>query len=109
MKVKDVQVYEDWKAKNTDPYGAGIFRYAENWANKMEEEIENGAKVKDIADRLSHETDTEGITGYMYGASVGILSQCWEHGEELRKWHNKEYDYEGNGVVNPAVITIQSK
>lgn len=26
--------------------------------------------------------------------------------EFLRKWHNKEYGYDGDGVVNPAVITV---
>ncbi len=109
MKLKDVETYEDWKAKqNGDGYGLACFRYAENWANLMEEEMKNGAKIKDIADRLSHEADTEGITGFMYGASVSILTQCWEHGEELRKWHNKEYDYEGDGVVNPAVLSIKT-
>lgn len=109
MKIKDVEVYEDWKAKNTDGYGMGIFRYAEKWADLMETEIEKGAEVKDIADRLSHAADTEGITGYMYGASVSILSQCWEHGDELKKWHNKEYDYEGDGIVNPAILTVKTK
>lgn len=58
----------------------------------------------DNADRLSREADTEGITGFMYGCAVSILSQCWEYGEYLRKWHNKEYDYDGKGVVNPALM-----
>lgn len=107
MKIKDEKVYEEWKLQNTDPYGAGIFRYAEKWAHLMEAEVESGKAVKDIADRLSHEADTEGITGYMYGASVNILSQCWEFGGELRKWHNKDYDYEGNGVVNPAILNVK--
>lgn len=53
-----------------------------------------------------HEADTEGITGYMYGCAVSILSQCWKYGEYLRKWHNKEYNYDGDGVVNPAILTI---
>ena len=53
--------------------------------------------------------DTEGITGFMYGCAVNILSQCWEYGEVLRKWHNKEYDYEGDGVVNPAIMTVRVK
>ncbi|UXQ89066.1 hypothetical protein Thu_223 [Bacillus phage Thurquoise] len=109
MKVVDEKVYEDWKAKNTDGYGSGIFRYVEKWANLMEAEINKGAKVKDIAQKLSHDADTEGITGFMYGAAVSILSQCWVHGEELKKWHNKEYDYEGDGVVNPALITVTKK
>lgn len=52
------------------------------------------------------EAEKEGITGFMYGVAVSILSQCWEYGEFLRKWHNKEYGYDGDGVVNPAVITV---
>lgn len=47
-----------------------------------------------------------GHKGFMYGVAVSILSQCWEYGECLRKWHNKEYGYDGDGVVNPAVITV---
>jgi hypothetical protein len=109
MIVKEHKLYEDWKTKNSDPYGACTFRYAEKWADLMEKEIEKGANIKDVADSLSHKADTEGITGFMYGAAVSILSQCWEYGEELRKWHNKEYGYEGEGTVNPAMITIKRK
>lgn len=106
MKVKDIKAYEEWKANNTDPYGLAIFRYAERWADMMEEKIVNGEKIEDIAKELSFKADTEGITGFMYGCAVSILSECWEYGEELRRWHNKKYDYDGNGVVNPAVLKI---
>lgn len=98
--------YQDWKDNNQDGYGSGIFRYVEAWANMMEEKINNGKKIKDVAEKTSRDADTEGITGYMYGAAVSILSQEWEYGEELRKWHNKEYECEGDGVVNPAIMTI---
>lgn len=43
--------------------------------------------VVDNANRLSHEADVEGITGFMYGCAVSILSQYWKYGEELRKWN----------------------
>lgn len=69
-------------------------------------ELLRGDKIVDIADSTSREADTEGITGFMYGCAVNVLSQLWEYGEELRKWHNKEYNYEGDGVVNPAILTI---
>jgi len=105
LQGKEVE-YQNWKAKNTDDYSAAIFRYAENWADLMEQEMEGGQDVTDIADRTSHEADTEGITGFMYGMAVKILSLCWEHGEKLRVWHNKKYDHEGEGVVNPAVLTV---
>ena len=98
--------YQNGKAKNKDFYGAGIFRYAENWADLMEKEMADGKDIIDIADRTSHEADTEGITGFMYGAAVAILSSCWAHGEKLRVWHNRQYGHEGAGVVNPAILTV---
>lgn len=69
-------------------------------------ELLRGDKIINIADSTSREADTEGITGFMYGCAVNALSQLWEYGEELREWHNKEYNYEGDGVVNPAILTI---
>lgn len=106
MKVKDIKAYEEWKANNTGPYGSTIFRYAERWADMMEEKIANGERIEDIAEKLSFKANEECITGFMYGCAVTILSQCWEYGEELRKWHNKKYDYEGDGIVNPAILKI---
>lgn len=107
MKLKNKEKWEKFVAINNDPYGSGVVRYAERWANMMEQEMENGKPLIEIADATSHKADTEGITGYMYGCAVSILSQVWEHGEELRKWHNKEYGYDGDGTVNPAIITIK--
>ena len=109
MKIK-VGKEKDWETfvqvNSTDPYSNAVVQYAKKWAELMESRIASGEKLIDIADSTSHEADTEGITGFMYGCAVNALSQLWEHGEELRKWHNKEYDYEGDGVVNPAILTI---
>jgi hypothetical protein len=109
MRVINQQVYDSWKAKNSDPYGSATFRYAEKWADMMEEKIEAGEKLDDIADKLSHDADVEGITGFMYGCAVSILSQCWQFGEDLRVWHNAQYNHNGSGVVNPAILTVETK
>ena len=105
--------YKDWYDKNSDGYGRACFTYAERWAELLEEEINKSNDVMKClvynADRLSREADTDGITGFMYGCAVNILSKCWEYGEYLRKWHNKEYDYDGDGVVNPAIMTVGAK
>lgn len=109
MKIKagkEKEFEEFVKTNSADAYSLGIVSFAKRWAELMESKIANGAIVRDIADATSHKADTEGITGYMYGCAVSALSYFWEYGEELRKWHNKEYDYEGDGVVNPAIITI---
>lgn len=114
MKIKKgmEEEFSKGKSMNEDVYGSGIYRYLDHWADlmeaKMEERKDKTPKevIVEFADGLSHEADTEGITGFMYGCAVGILSQAWEYGEDLRVWHNKEYGYEGDGCVNPAVLTI---
>ena len=113
MKIRKdkLELWNKGVENNQDPYGSAIYRYLERWADLMEKEIENSSEspeevIIQNAERLSHEADTEGITGFMYGAAVSVLSQGWEYGEILRKWHNKEYGYEGEGVVNPAIMTI---
>jgi hypothetical protein len=106
--------YKDWYDLNSDPYSRACFTYAERWANMMENAINKGKDLKDVAERLSLRADTEGITGFMYGVAVSILSQVWIHGEELRRWHNiniqidnedSKVNKEG-GVLNPALLNI---
>lgn len=107
------QEYQDWYDKNSDPYGRACLTFAERWAELLEEQINKSDNVMqciiDNADKCSHEADTEGITGFMYGCAMIILAQCWKYGEYLRKWHNKEYGYDGDGVVNPAIIGVNTK
>jgi len=122
MKFKNKQVFDEWKEKQkghddpmADAYGLACFSYAERWADLMEAHLEANpdAKFEEFANKLSHEADEEGITGFMYGCAVSILAQCWEHGVELRRWHNKEWgvpdDKLDDGVANPAVFTIGKK
>lgn len=105
--------YQRGYNNNLDPYGHAVYTYVERWAELMEAAVtQNGNAEEAIAlhaEDLSHEADTEGITGFMYGCAVSILSDCWKYGDILRKWHNKEYGYEGDGVVNPAIITVGKK
>lgn len=102
--------YQKGYNKNLDPYGHAVYTFAERWAELMEKDIEGCGGPTDAAianfEKCGREADTEGITGFMYGCAVSILSECWEYGEILWKWHNKEYGYEGDGVVNPAILTV---
>jgi hypothetical protein len=122
VKVKDRKAYEDWKDKQrghddpmADAYGLACFSYADRWATMMEAEMAANPDVDfgEMAKRLSHEADVEGITGFIYGMAVGILSECWVEGDLLRRWHNKRHgvadDKLDDGVVNPAVLTIGKK
>lgn len=115
MKITKGWLYEIHRRSGLEPHSSEqprrlwLRRYpvCGTLASMMEQEIEKGSKLRDIAERTSHEADTEGITGFMYGCAVNILVHVWVYGEELRRWHNHEYDYDGDGVVNPAILTVR--
>lgn len=110
-----------WKKANdanppSEPYGHRVMTYAEDWANFMEREMAKGRTLEDVAESTSHEADTDGITGFMYGAAVSTLAAVWEHGEALRRWHNLKTQIkdegaranESGGVLNPVLLNIGS-
>jgi hypothetical protein len=114
IEIIDMEAWQSTKDKNLDGYGGGIVAYAEWWARLMQIEIAKGKQLADIADAASHEADIEGITGFMYGAAVSILSKVWKHGEDLRRWHNLktqirnegEVANQNGGTLNPALLTF---
>jgi hypothetical protein len=122
LALKDKARWQEYVDANKDGgYGEACVRYAEKWARLMQARISGITEsahvtrwLVDNADECSHVADDEGITGFMYGAAVAMLSQCWIHGEELRRWHNLktqigsegEKANENGGVLSPAVMTI---
>lgn len=115
IELQDAETWAECKEKNQDPYGGRCVRYAEEWARLMQVRIANGETVAQCADELSQLADDDGITGFMYGAALSMLAKCWKHGEELRRWHNKETQIgtegdeanESGGVLNPAVLNVR--
>lgn len=137
MKIRSGQetIWQEYRERNQDFYGQGIIDYAERWANLMEAKLEKIAPqlpsprnaadseilqkmLGAIADPLSHKADTDGITGFMYGAAVSTLANVWEYGEELRRWHNLETQIGNEGekankepgaTLNPALLNIKPR
>lgn len=113
--LRDQAAWDLAVSKNSDSgYGSGILHYAENWSRCMEARMSEGAKLEDAAKECRFTADDEGITGFMYGCAVGLLSQAWQWGEQLRRWHNKSTQLgtegdkanETGGVLNPACLSI---
>ncbi len=106
-KVKDFKHFVE--INSNDGYSYGVVKYMHWWTDLMEAEMAKGKKLEDIAEKTSHDANKEGITGFMYGYAVAALADFWEYGEELRQWHNGKYGHYGDGVVNPAIITVREK
>lgn len=88
--------WEKWVEINSnDGYSLGVVTYARRWAKYMQHLMgKHNKSISQIADNASHVSDIDGITGFMYGSAVAVLSQCWKYGEELRRWHNKKWGQE---------------
>lgn len=120
MRLKDSAAWQSWVDSNRDPYGKCCVDYAKAWAEEMERLMDVGFKLEDIAKKASHDVDQRpefGIAGFMYGAAVSMLAQAWEHGEELRRWHNLDTQIgtegeranDSGGTLNPALLNIGPK
>lgn len=115
MQIKNQEQWNSYLVNNRGGYGEAVISYAKRWANMLEDALrsgEHGDKMEKVlsavGDETSHKADTEGITGFMYGAAVQILSECWQYGDELRVWHNASYGIGSNEtrVVNPALLGV---
>lgn len=120
---RDEDAQKEWEeglAANSDFYGRGVYVFAERWAILMEERLaaDTTKTVADVAEKASHDADTDGITGFMYGCAVGILSRAWVHGEQLRRWSNRNVQIANEGdeanekegaVLNPALLCVTPK
>ena len=121
MNIKNKKAWQEVKDNNQDDKGGEVVRYAEAWADLMEERMANGEKLEDIAKDTSHEADTNGITGFMYGCAVSTLSQTWKHGKKLGRWSNndlapgqmnwlKTWWFSLRGIIfNPALWSFKVK
>lgn len=113
LEFKDEEAKEKWnnwvKDNSYPSYNLYTMKYASWWGKYMQHVMSKHNKtVADIAENTFDLVDMDGITGFMYGCVVDILSQCWKHGEELRKWHNKKYNKEDSeGVINPAILVVK--
>jgi len=114
MRLVDEAGWQRWVDNNQHDPGYAVFGYAERWADLMEAEMADGAKLEDIAERCSCEAKCEGITRAMYGLAVLVLAKCWEHGDRLRRWHNLRTQILDEGeranargtVLNPAALCV---
>lgn len=111
IKFKDEKTQADYEKcvviNSNDNYGFGIVKFMDRWAKCMQYLIEEkGYNVAAAARETEFVCDLEGMSGFSFGCALNTLCKTWKYGEDLRKWHNGEYNYEGEGVVNPAVINI---
>ncbi len=92
----------------------GTVRLACHWAALMEEEINRGRAIHQIAwdTFLKADDIVGGVTGSMAKAATAGLGSAWKHGADLVAWHNREAEKPGTapgmvGKIAPPVVTVE--
>lgn len=112
MQFKDENSKRFWKdyvkINAEDSYGFCIVCYAKKWAEFMQYLMgkNDGTTVADVAEQASKDASGGALTKLMRSYAIDLLGKVWKHGEELKKWDNKEYDYSGKDDVNPEMLTV---
>ena len=89
MKAKDQKAWEGALVANpADMYEGRILRFAEQWAERMEARMEWGEKLAEIAEETQNGTIIR-LSGTQLCLAVVALAKHWEHGAELKAWHDK--------------------
>ena len=82
------KIYDDWKKDNQDAYGKECFKFAEDWAELMEKEIDKDNDIKKVLKEKALETRMQATnyrlcTEFMFVVASNILVKCWEYGKYL--------------------------
>ena len=82
------KIYDDWKNENQDAYGKECFKFAEDWADLMEKEIDKDNDIKKVLKEKALETRMQATnyrveTDFMFAVASNILVKCWEYGKYL--------------------------
>ena len=122
FELSDRERWRTWVTQNTDAYGRGVIEYAARWASLVEDKIAErraaedrypdphtlNAMARDLMGWASNKADTTGVTGFMHGAAVAALTECWVYGDAVKAWHDKQWggDEGTEGVADPAPLVI---
>ena len=101
--------WETAKANNRDPYGGQVVIATE----AIGKALDDGLSVKEAHDKMHG----FGLTGFMAGCVAQWIAHFHPRGEEYRQWWNLENQIrdegekanKGKGVLNPALMTIETK
>ena len=117
MPITNTDGWKKYEDSNQDDYGKACVDVAREVMRLLDER--EGAfdphKLICEADDLAL-GDDGGITGFMAGCIASMIAQCHSRGDEFRRaWntHNQIGDEgdranESGGVINPALLTIET-
>lgn len=73
--------------------------------------VDEGKTFEEAESLMLATEDGDGLTGFMVGALMSGIAHFHPRGAEVKEWWNKRHSGtpdEKTGVINPAIITLES-
>ena len=114
--MKNEKIWNDYVEKNQDPYGGACVKVARKVMEMLDRDstpLHNGYHpdahtAHGMICKADDDIKAGGLSGFMAGCVAQMVVNCHERRDEFRKSHNGE-SYDGDGVVNHALMTITPK
>ena len=108
MPITNIREWTNCEQLNSDPYGKACVDVARRVMELMDDDS-IPLEPHDLICRADNEIGAGGITGFMAGCVANMVSTHHTRGAEFRQAWNALYDVQSeSGVVNPAVLTINT-
>jgi hypothetical protein len=114
MPITNLKIWNECVTKNDDPYGKACVDVAREVMRMLDEEdgYRENIDCHTLICRADKKIEAGGITGFMAGAVAHMIAACHSRGDEFRVAFNKDHgvseEKAKGGVVNPAVVTIET-
>lgn len=112
MPIINQEDWDKWVKNNDDPYGGCCVNVAREVMRMLDEINNDNWDAHQLICDADNNIKAGGITGFMAGAAAQMISHCHSKGEIFKKKWNKSHgveDEDAKGVVNPAIVTIETK
>lgn len=99
MKIKNRRLWDGYVKANTMEDQATVLKFAQVWANEMEERLVGDKTVAHVAEAtalglLKPIEENMAAKSLILNQAVKVLYDVWEYGAPLRVWYENELDRE---------------
>lgn len=89
VEFKSEQAKTFWNDLINIGYTVEIIKFAQKWAQHMQEELKKGNILHEIAEKSACKVAKgKDIPVYMHYCAMVILSDVWKYGDELQSWYS---------------------
>lgn len=78
-------------------YERQIVEFTIKWVTRMEEAISKKASWQKVLEEVYNNLEHFNVDYVQRNEALSILTRVWVYGEELRRYHNSRFSYEGDG------------